>query len=97
MRRSARWPWDGSGDGRERNACGGRIRSSGGLGKQFADLAGEVIQHFILRPGVKVKTGVEIRAEISEGFDDGPQCAVKENCNVLKLRNAAFEAGESME
>jgi hypothetical protein len=59
--------------------------------KQFADLVDEVVQQFTLRPGVKVKIAVEIQAESPTGFDDGLQRAVKENCNVLKFKNAEFE------
>jgi len=62
--------------------------------KQFADLVDEVVQQFTLRPGVKVKIAVEIQAESPTGFDDGLQRAVKENCNVLKFKNAEFETGE---
>lgn len=61
--------------------------------KQFADLVDEVVQQFTLRPGVKVKIAIEIQAESPSGFDDGLQRAVKENCNVLKFKNAEFEAG----
>ncbi len=59
--------------------------------KQFADLVDEVVQQFTVRPGVKVKIAVEIQAECGTGFDDGLQRAVKENCNVLKFKNAEFE------
>jgi len=62
--------------------------------KQFADVVDEVVQQFTLRPGVKVKIAIEIQAESPSGFDDGLQRAVKENCNVLKFKNAEFEAGE---
>ncbi len=62
--------------------------------KQFADLVDEVIQQFTMRPGVKVKIAIEIQAESATGFDDGLQRAVKENCNVLKFKNAEFETGE---
>ncbi|HXF07268.1 MAG TPA: DUF499 domain-containing protein [Candidatus Acidoferrales bacterium] len=62
--------------------------------KQFADLVDEVVQQFILRPGVKVRIAVEIQAEATTGFDDGLQRAVKENCNALKFKNAEFESGE---
>lgn len=59
--------------------------------KQFADLMEEVVQQFTVRPGVKVKIVVDIQAESSTGFDDGLQRAVKENCSVLKFKNAEFE------
>ncbi|TSE24783.1 hypothetical protein [Tepidimonas aquatica] len=62
--------------------------------KQFADLVDEVVQQFTMRPGVKVKIAIEIQAESATGFDDGLQRAVKENCNVLKFKNAEFEPGE---
>ncbi|MBI5781383.1 MAG: ATP-binding protein [Rhodocyclales bacterium] len=62
--------------------------------KQFADLVDEVVQQFTARTGVKVKIAIEIQAESPTGFDDGLQRAVKENCNVLKFKNAEFESGE---
>ncbi|MBX3668836.1 MAG: ATP-binding protein [Rhodocyclaceae bacterium] len=62
--------------------------------KQFADLVDEVVLQFTSRPGVKVKIAIEIQAEASTGFDDGLQRAVKENCNVLRFKNAEFEEGE---
>jgi len=62
--------------------------------KQFADLVDEVVQQFTLRPDVKVKIAIEIQAESPSGFDDGLQRVVKENCNVLKFKNAEFEVGE---
>jgi hypothetical protein len=33
-------------------------------------------------------------SEAAAGFDDGLQRAVKENCNVLRFKNAEFEDGE---
>lgn len=59
--------------------------------KQFADLVDEVVQQFTIRPGVKVKIAIEIQADSAVGFDDGLQRAVKENCNVLRFKNAEFE------
>ena len=59
--------------------------------KQFADLVDEVVLQFTSRPGVKVKIAIEIQAEAATGFDDSLQRAVKENCNVLRFRNAEFE------
>lgn len=59
--------------------------------KQFADLVDEVILQFTSRSDVKVKIAIEIQAESSNGFDDGLQRAVKENCNVLRFKNAEFE------
>ena len=59
--------------------------------KQFADLVDEVILQFSSRPGVKIKIAIEIQAENASGFDDGLQRAVKENCKVLRFKNAEFE------
>ena len=58
---------------------------------QFADLVDEVVLHFTSRPGVKVSISIEIQAESPAGFEDGVQRAVKENCNVLRFKNAEFE------
>jgi predicted AAA+ superfamily ATPase len=62
--------------------------------KQFADLVDEVVQQFTLHPGVKVRIAIEIQAHSPVGFDDGLQRAVKENCDVLKFKNAEFEIGD---
>jgi len=59
--------------------------------KQFADLVDEVVLQFTSRPGVKVRIAIEIQAEAATGFDDALQRAVKENCNVLRFKNAEFE------
>lgn len=59
--------------------------------KQFADLVDEVILQFTSRPGIKVKIAIEIQAETATGFDDNVQRAVKENCKVLRFKNAEFE------
>ena len=59
--------------------------------KQFADLVDEVVLQFTSRPGVKVRIAIEIEAESATGFDDHVQRAVKENCKVLRFKNAEFE------
>lgn len=59
--------------------------------KQFSDIVEEVIQQFTLRPGVKVKIAIEIQAESALGFDEALQRTIKENCGVLKFKNAEFE------
>lgn len=59
--------------------------------KQFADIVDEVLLQFTQRTGVNVEISIEIRAESGAGFDDGVQRAVKENCNVLRFKNAEFE------
>ncbi|MGY2373728.1 ATP-binding protein [Pseudomonas sp. SDO524_S393] len=58
---------------------------------QFSDLADEVLMLFTQKPGVNVRISVEIEAESSAGFDDSTQRAVRENCNLLKFKNQAFE------
>lgn len=40
---------------------------------------------------MKVKIAIEIQADADAGFDDGLQRAVKENCKVLRFKNAEFE------
>ena len=59
--------------------------------KQFADLVDEVILQFTSRPGIKVKIAIEIQAETAAGFEDNLQRAVKENCKVLRFKNAEFD------
>lgn len=59
--------------------------------KTFADVVDEVVQQFSARAGVKVRISIEIEADSPIGFDDGVQRAVKENCNVLKFKQAEFE------
>ena len=49
---------------------------------------------FTSRPGVQIKITIEIQAESPMGFDEALQRAVKENCNVLRFKNAEFEGGE---
>ena len=53
----------------------------------------EVIFHFSSRSGINVKLTIDIQAEstIDEGFDESLQRAIKENCRVLKFKNAEFE------
>lgn len=58
---------------------------------QFSDLADEVLMLFTQKPGINVRISVEIEAESSAGFDDSTQRAVRENCNLLKFKNQAFE------
>jgi hypothetical protein len=59
--------------------------------RQLADLVDEVVVLFTSRPGVKVTIALEIQAESATGFDDGLQRAVKENCHMLRFKNAEFE------
>jgi len=59
--------------------------------KQFADLVDEVVLQFTARAGARVRIAIEIQAESATGFDDNLQRAVRENCKVLKFKNAEFE------
>lgn len=61
--------------------------------KQFADLIDEVIVNFSSSSSIKVKLTIDIQAEsiTDEGFDESLQRAIKENCRVLKFKNAEFE------
>ena len=58
----------------------------------FANIVDEVVQNFTIKPGVNVSISVEIQANSGEGFDEGMQRTIKENCNVLKFSNAEFES-----
>ncbi|MDZ7918911.1 ATP-binding protein [Rhodoferax sp.] len=59
--------------------------------KQFADVVDEVVLQFTARLGDKVRIKIEIQADTATGFDDAVQRAVKENCKVLRFKNAEFE------
>ena len=59
--------------------------------KQCADLVDEVVLQFTSGPGVKMQIGIEIQAESTTGLNHGLQRAVKENCKVLRFKNAEFE------
>jgi predicted AAA+ superfamily ATPase len=62
--------------------------------KQFADIVDEVVLQFTARPSAKVRVKIEIEADDATGFDESIQRAVRENCKVLKFKNAEFEGGE---
>jgi hypothetical protein len=57
---------------------------------QFGDVVDEIVM-LLNRPDVRLKISVEIQAESENGFDDGTQRAVRENCNHLKFKNGGFE------
>lgn len=59
----------------------------------FATIMDEVVQHFSSKIGVKVQINIEIQAERGDGFDQGMQRTIKENCSVLKFNSAEFEEG----
>ncbi len=61
---------------------------------QFANIAEEVLLHFTTRASTKVRIAIDIEANDAAGFDDALQRAVRENCKVLKFKNAEFEGGE---
>ncbi len=58
---------------------------------EFATIVDEVVQQFTSKLGVDVVISVEVEAKSSEGFDEGLQRTIKENCNVLKFGSAEFE------
>lgn len=57
----------------------------------FATIVDEVVQQFTSQIGVDVEISVEIQAKGANGFDESLQRSVKENCNVLRFKNAEFE------
>jgi len=57
----------------------------------FATIVDEVVQQFTAKLGVDVSISVEIQAKSKDGFDEGLQRTIKENCNVLKFGSAEFE------
>jgi len=81
---------------------GAALRRQGGGGGEldpvkakyeFNQIVDEVALLFTQRADTKVRVKVEIEADSTAGFDEGVQRAVKENCNVLKFKNAEFETG----
>ena len=62
--------------------------------KQLTSIVDEILMHFTSKPGVKVRITVDIEADSpvpSPGFDAKTQRDVKENCNVMKFKNAEFD------
>tara|TARA_R110002072_G_scaffold226343_4_gene383335 strand:+ start:3434 stop:6259 length:2826 start_codon:yes stop_codon:yes gene_type:complete len=57
----------------------------------FATIVDEVVQQFTAKLGVEVSISVEIQANSKDGFDEGLQRTINENCNVLKFVSAEFE------
>jgi hypothetical protein len=57
----------------------------------FSTIIDEVVQQFTSKFGVSVQISVEIQANSKNGFDEGLQRTIKENCNVLKFSSAEFE------
>ena len=57
----------------------------------FALIMDEVVQQFTTQLGVDVTISVEIQARSNDGFNEGMQRSIKENCNVLKFGNTEFE------
>jgi uncharacterized protein len=58
---------------------------------KFAEIVDEIVQQFTAKLGVEVSISVEIQAKSREGFDEGLQRSVNENCNVLRFSNAEFD------
>lgn len=57
----------------------------------FATIVDEVVQQFTAKLGVEVSISVEIQAKSKDGFDEGLQRTIKENCNVLRFGSSEFE------
>ena len=58
----------------------------------FSKIVNEVIQHFAAQSGVNVTVTIEIEATAREGFETALQRTVRENCGVLRFKNAQFES-----
>jgi len=58
---------------------------------EFARIVDEVVLQFTQRADSNVRVTVEIQADSPSGFAENVQRAVKENCNVLRFKNAEFE------
>lgn len=57
----------------------------------FAQIVDGVLEQFTARHNTKVAIKIEIEADCEDGFDDGVQRTVRENCNELKFESAEFE------
>ncbi|WP_291323058.1 hypothetical protein [Desulfonatronospira sp.] len=57
----------------------------------FDTIHGEVVSRLTASPGAKVKLRLDIEAELSDGFDESTQRAVRENCGTLNFSSAEFE------
>ena len=58
---------------------------------KFAEIVDEIVEQFTAKLGVEVSISVEIQAKSREGFDEGLQRSVKENCNVLRFNSSEFD------
>lgn len=57
---------------------------------QFINVFNEVIA-LLNEKGRTIQISIDIRADAADGFDDGTQRAIRENCNVLKFNSAEFD------
>ena len=57
----------------------------------FDTIHREIVSQLTARPGAKVKLRLDIEAELSDGFDESTQRAVRENCGTLNFSSAEFE------
>ena len=57
----------------------------------FSDIVDELIQHFTVKTGVRVKITIDIEAEAEAGFDEDLQRTVRENSSALRFKEAEFE------
>lgn len=59
-------------------------------GRDFTRIAQEVLQHLAAVPGVDLEITLELRAHVSEGFDDDKVRVVSENARTLKFEQHEF-------
>jgi hypothetical protein len=57
----------------------------------FSGIVDELIQHFTIKTGVRVKITIDIEAESEAGFDEDLQRTVRENSSALQFKEAEFE------
>ena len=58
---------------------------------KFAEIVDEIVEQFTAKLGVEVNISIEIKAKSKEGFDEGLQRSIRENCNVLGFNSSEFE------
>ncbi len=60
-------------------------------GSHAGKIAEEIVQHFNVIPGAKVRIKMDIDAEVDDGIPDNVMRIVSENCNTLKFELSSFE------
>ncbi|WP_348761364.1 hypothetical protein [uncultured Salinisphaera sp.] len=57
----------------------------------FSTIVEEIVQHFTTQLDVDVSINVEISARSRDGFDQGLQRTINENCGVLRFKTQEFD------